>query len=141
VEKIDHYCSQIEGDFQTTIEIDRLVDNKPVALNRTIQKKMRDISLGLSFRTVNMISGAGHDAMNMAERWATGLVFIPCRDGISHDPKEYTSEQNLVNGTELLATYLQSEANCSGIRYESFAWRGKNEGICKPIFERSSDLF
>lgn len=111
VEKIDHYCSQIEGDFQTTIEIDRLVDNKPVALNRTIQKKMRDISLGLSFRTVNMISGAGHDAMNMAERWATGLVFIPCRDGISHDPKEYTSEQNLVNGTELLATYLQSEAN------------------------------
>ena len=33
-------------------------------------------------------SGAGHDAMAMAERWPAGMIFVRCRDGISHNPAE-----------------------------------------------------
>lgn len=37
-----------------------------------------------------MPSGAGHDAMNIASLAPVGMIFIPCRKGISHNPEEYS---------------------------------------------------
>ncbi|RYG72305.1 Zn-dependent hydrolase [Lentibacillus lipolyticus] len=110
VEKITNYCRQIEEQNSVHVQIQTLVDNKPVKLDQTIHNKLFRASHHLSFKTESMVSGAGHDAMNMATRWPTGLVFIPCRDGISHQPQEYTEVQNMVNATMVLSEYLQSEA-------------------------------
>lgn len=109
VEQIYKKCHQIEEEYQTKIYLHTLVDNKPVDLDTEIQEKLSQMSYNLSFRTKKMASGAGHDAMNMAKVWPTGLVFIPCRDGVSHPPKEYTEIQNLINVTELLVAYMKSE--------------------------------
>lgn len=109
-EKITNYCQQIEQQHNVAIQIHTLVNNKPVKLDQTIQEKLLRVSRGLSFQTKCMVSGAGHDAMNMATRWPAGVVFIPCRDGISHHPQEYTEVGHMVNATKVLAEYLQSEA-------------------------------
>jgi acetylornithine deacetylase/succinyl-diaminopimelate desuccinylase-like protein len=53
-----------------------------------------------------MESGAGHDVMNMQEKWPSGLIFIPCEDGLSHHPEEHASIKDLENGVELLYAYL-----------------------------------
>ena len=36
-----------------------------------------------------LVSGAGHDAMVMAALCPTGMLFIRCRDGVSHNPAEH----------------------------------------------------
>jgi N-carbamoyl-L-amino-acid hydrolase len=62
--------------------------------------------LGLS--TMPLVSGAGHDAMSLARIVPTALVFIPCRDGISHHPDEYSSPEQVVRGCDaLLGAVLQ----------------------------------
>jgi N-carbamoyl-L-amino-acid hydrolase len=57
-------------------------------------------ALGLS--SMPLVSGAGHDAMSLARVVPTALVFIPCRDGISHHPDEYSSPEQVVSGCDAL---------------------------------------
>ena len=47
-------------------------------------------------------SGAGHDAQMMARVCPTAMVFVPSRDGISHNPAEHTDAEHLVAGCNVL---------------------------------------
>ena len=47
-------------------------------------------------------SGAGHDARQMSYYCPSGMIFVPSKDGISHNIKEYTSKDDLVAGAKVL---------------------------------------
>jgi len=49
-----------------------------------------------------MISGAVHDSLFMARYCPTGMIFVPSKNGLSHNPEEYTSPQDLEAGTNVL---------------------------------------
>jgi N-carbamoyl-L-amino-acid hydrolase len=67
---------------------------------------------GISYRM--MPSGAGHDAMNMAKLTHTGLIFIPCRDGISHSPQEKAELDDIALGAEVLLGAVLELAGVDG---------------------------
>ena len=56
--------------------------------------------MGLS--SMQMQSGAGHDAQDMARITPVGMIFVPSVDGISHSPKEFTSPEDMANGANVL---------------------------------------
>ncbi|MDX1540523.1 MAG: Zn-dependent hydrolase [Geminicoccaceae bacterium] len=56
--------------------------------------------LGLS--SMRMVSGAGHDAVYMARVVPTAMIFVPCRDGISHNEAEYASPEACGDGADVL---------------------------------------
>lgn len=49
-----------------------------------------------------MISGAGHDSVYVSKRSPTSMIFVPCRDGVSHHPAEYCSKEDCGNGADVL---------------------------------------
>ena len=51
-------------------------------------------------------SGAGHDAQMLARMCPTGMVFVPSRGGISHNPAEHTEPDDLAAGCQVLADVL-----------------------------------
>lgn len=51
-------------------------------------------------------SGAGHDAQMLARVCPTGMVFVPSRGGVSHNPAEHTDPEHLAAGTEVLLDVL-----------------------------------
>src|SRR5829696_3883885 len=53
-----------------------------------------------------MPSGAGHDAQMLARVCPTGMVFVPSRGGVSHNPAEHTDREHLAAGTQVLADVL-----------------------------------
>lgn len=53
-----------------------------------------------------MVSRAYHDALFMARLCPTGMIFIPCKDGISHRPDEYSSPEAIGTGVDVLASTL-----------------------------------
>src|SRR5438552_1772508 len=57
-------------------------------------------SLGLA--TTDLPSLAGQDAQEIARIAPMAMIFVPSKDGISHSPKEFTSWQDVSNGTEVL---------------------------------------
>jgi N-carbamoyl-L-amino-acid hydrolase len=60
--------------------------------------------LGLPYK--RMVSRAYHDSLFMARLCDVGMVFIPCRNGVSHRPDEYASPEAIKNGVEVLALTL-----------------------------------
>jgi len=65
--------------------------------------------LGLSHRS--MVSGAGHDACNIASVAPTAMIFVPCEGGISHNEAESAEPVHLTAGANVL---LHSLLACSG---------------------------
>ena len=53
-----------------------------------------------------MASGAGHDAMCMADLAPQAMLFVPSRNGVSHSPDEYTPPEDCVAGAQVLGTAL-----------------------------------
>lgn len=108
-ENIKTYCLEMEKKYHVAVTVTNLVDNHSIRLDETTKQKLIDVCETLGLTTRVMDSGAGHDVMNMASKWPCGLIFIPCLDGISHQPDEFTATENLVNGAKVLENYLQTE--------------------------------
>jgi beta-ureidopropionase / N-carbamoyl-L-amino-acid hydrolase len=50
----------------------------------------------------DMVSGAGHDACYVSRVAPTAMVFVPCRDGISHNEAEFVSKEQCARGAQVL---------------------------------------
>jgi N-carbamoyl-L-amino-acid hydrolase len=62
-------------------------------------------------KPLRMASGAFHDAQFMAPLCPTGMIFIPCRGGVSHHPSEYSTPAQLAAGARVLTAVLAELAN------------------------------
>ena len=51
---------------------------------------------------LRITSGAGHDAKYMADVCPTAMIFIPCKDGLSHNELEHAAEDHLIAGNQVL---------------------------------------
>jgi hydantoinase/carbamoylase family amidase len=109
-DKIIEQCRSLENEFNVTINIETLVDNPSILLDEKLTARVKQAGESLGYNTFEMDSGAGHDVMNMAAKWPSALVFIPCEKGISHHPKEHSSLEDLYAGVEILAEVLRQEA-------------------------------
>jgi N-carbamoyl-L-amino-acid hydrolase len=58
------------------------------------------------FRHIRLPSGAFHDAQFVVPLCPTGMIFVPCHKGISHNPAEYSEPGQLAAGTRVLAQTL-----------------------------------
>lgn len=99
---------QIEEKRKVTILREKTSDTKPVAMNDKIIKKLSLMADKLKIPSKIMPSGAGHDAGNFTGICETGMIFIPCKKGISHNKKEFSSIENIIDGSNVLLEYFNS---------------------------------
>lgn len=71
-----------------------------------IRKSCDEMGLGAP----ELMSGPFHDALALSYACDYGMIFVRCRDGISHNPLEYASPEDLALGTEVLYRTLVSLA-------------------------------
>ena len=71
-------------------------------MDTRITKIIGEVSDDLGYSSLFMPSGAGHDAQNMAIIAPTAMIFTPSKDGISHNPKEYTDFDMIKRATDVL---------------------------------------
>jgi beta-ureidopropionase / N-carbamoyl-L-amino-acid hydrolase len=65
----------------------------------------------LGYSSMEVVSGAGHDAVYMARLAPAGMVFIPCKDGISHNEIEDAKPEHLEAGCNVLLHAMLDRAN------------------------------
>ena len=85
----------------------KLSELDPVSMDEGIQKGLMAAAERLHISCRNMPSGAGHDAMAFAPLFPTGMVFIPCEKGISHNPLESATLESILDGADVLWAYLK----------------------------------
>ena len=57
------------------------------------------------------MSGAGHDAVHVSKIAPTAMIFVPCKDGISHNESEYSAPEHLAAGCDVLLRAVLELAN------------------------------
>jgi len=67
----------------------------------------------LGYSNMRAVSGAGHDAVYMARLAPAGMIFIPCKDGISHNEIEDAKPEHIEAGCNVLLQAMLSAA-CPG---------------------------
>jgi len=95
---------------ETRITVETISSDVPVAMNPTVIATIESACRRLGVPFQRMPSGAGHDAMNMARIAPAGMIFIPCRGGISHNPDEYAAPADIVRGMDVLTETLATLA-------------------------------
>ena len=88
--------------------IEPISKDHPVSMHPLIVKEIERAVTSLQLEYMIMPSGAGHDAMHWAEVAPTGMIFIPCRDGISHNPAEFAAMDDIVAGAEVLENVIKN---------------------------------
>ena len=64
----------------------------------------------LGYPSMPVVSGAGHDAVYLARRAPTGMIFVPCKDGISHNEIEDARPEHLEAGCNVLLQVVLQHA-------------------------------
>ena len=92
------------------IWMDQISSEEPVQMDSKLVTDLKAICEERGVAWIEMPSGAGHDAMNMAALCPTGMIFVPSKDGLSHNPAEYTSMEQLMEGAEVLRAFMLKQA-------------------------------
>jgi N-carbamoyl-L-amino-acid hydrolase len=66
----------------------------------------------LGYSHMPAVSGAGHDAVYMARLVPSGMIFIPCKDGISHNEIEDAKPEHITAGANVLLHAMLERAVC-----------------------------
>ena len=96
------FVSDVAAAEGVTVAARSLARFEPVEFDPRIVDLLEDLVDEDGRTHVRLPSGAGHDAQMMARLCPTGMLFVPSRDGISHNPAEHTDPEHLVAGTNLL---------------------------------------
>jgi N-carbamoyl-L-amino-acid hydrolase len=88
------------------LEMERLNVDPPAVCDVALVKTISEICRESGVSHKKMISRAYHDSLFMAQICPTTMIFIPCRDGVSHRPDEYSSLEQIEKGTWVLAESL-----------------------------------
>ena len=85
-------------------------DRPPVEMSERCRDALHAAGETAGLETLDLHSGAGHDTMYLAEVTDAALLFAPSRDGISHNPREWTDWEDCADATRVLAGALASLA-------------------------------
>jgi N-carbamoyl-L-amino-acid hydrolase len=104
--KIAEASQAISARRRVTVRSETLNADAPAACAPAIVATLSQAcqTHGLAFD--RMISRAYHDSLFMSRIAPTAMLFIPCRQGISHRPDEYSSPEAIAQGTLILAEAL-----------------------------------
>ena len=107
--RIESLCrEQAEGCPVTVTQISGV---PPRVFDPAVVETVRAAASQLALSNRDIMSGAGHDAMNMVTLCPTGMIFVPCEAGVSHNEAENARPEDLAAGTRVLAASLVALAN------------------------------
>ena len=88
----------------------------PAAAGKAVVAAVESACRGLDLPFLSMVSRAYHDALFMARVAPAGMIFIPCKGGVSHRPEEYSAPEEIGRGVAVLAGTLAALSSDEGGR-------------------------
>lgn len=103
VKFVDEVCKKRDLNY----ELDNISKAIPVKLDENLKNELSEVATKLGIEHKIMNSGAGHDAMKFWDIAPTGMLFIPCRDGVSHNKAEEIDYEDIILGSKIIFEELK----------------------------------
>ena len=104
------FLEQAAADEGCTVTTEVLARFEPVVFDDRVIELVESTATALGHSVKRMPSGAGHDAQMLARVCPTAMVFTPSKDGLSHNPAEYTAPADLEAGANVMLQVMLSLA-------------------------------
>lgn len=91
--------------------ISRLVDAPPNEFDPALRQAIMTRAAARGERAIELASAAGHDARHLAPLCRAAMIFVPCRDGLSHHPDEWVEPAHAAAGAQALLDLLHMLLN------------------------------
>jgi len=102
-----------QGGSGISITVEQVVYFPPVAFDQSLVDMIREGARRFGSKPLDIVSGAGHDAVHVAATAPTAMIFVPCKDGISHNEIEDAAPEHLSAGANVLLHAILQRATCS----------------------------
>ena len=109
--EIQEHLNQIASEEGVTITSRSLARFEPVVFDEKVTTLIETIANQHGNSTSRLPSGAGHDAQMLARVCPSSMIFVPSASGISHNPAEFTSAEELEAGANVLLHTMIQLAN------------------------------
>lgn len=106
--RLADYLRELAAREGVTISVERLARFDPVVFDPALVAGVERAAEARGLSCRRMTSGAGHDAQMIARIAPAAMIFVPSRDGISHNPREFTAEADLAAGANVLLDLVLS---------------------------------
>ena len=103
-DQVEAVCRKFAGKCNVTVQ--QVSRTKPVEFIGRVPEAIERAAQRLKLPYIQMPSGAGHDAQNLVKACPTGMIFVPCERGISHNEAENAQPHDLAAGASVLAATL-----------------------------------
>lgn len=100
--KIKSFAEKVAAERHLGLEISELQRVAPVRCDENLQTFIKESIQEEHEPVVSLPSGAGHDAMQFKGLFPIGMIFVRSKDGISHNPREFSSEQDIEKAANVL---------------------------------------
>ncbi len=99
---LSSFLKEIADENDLDIRVTKLARTPTVRFDKMIADIIAEAASDLGLSSLRMTSGAGHDAQMISAIAPTAMIFVPSIGGISHNPREASSETDLVAGANVL---------------------------------------
>ncbi len=100
--ELDAGIARIAAEEGLEAEVEEISYFAPIAFDSDCVSAVRQGAGALGYGHLDIVSGAGHDACYVAKIAPTGMIFVPCKDGISHNEIESAEPEDLAAGCNVL---------------------------------------
>ncbi len=100
--KLDETVSAISSKYRVSGKLDRIWNSPPVQFDAECVDAVRESAKKTGYPMREIVSGAGHDAVYVSRIAPTAMIFIPCKDGISHNEIESATPEHVGAGASVL---------------------------------------
>ena len=94
------------------LDIERLQEQKVAACAEWLMRQLDDAVAAENHAIRRLPSGAGHDGMAMQSIADIAMLFVRCKDGISHNPAESITAEDALSGARVLARFIENFIPC-----------------------------
>jgi N-carbamoyl-L-amino-acid hydrolase len=99
---LKEYIAQVSSEKSIAIDLKEVSYFPPCNFDANCVDTIRQAAIDLGYSQMDVVSGAGHDAIYMNRLAPTGMIFIPCKDGVSHNEIEDAKSEHLEAGANVL---------------------------------------
>ena len=105
VDRMDTAIRRLVEDHKgpCTVDLRQIQHSPSLTFPPAMRSALAEAAHTLGIPCMDVYSAAGHDARQLHYVCPTGMIFVPCRDGISHNPVEWAEPEHLTAGTKVLA--------------------------------------
>jgi N-carbamoyl-L-amino-acid hydrolase len=109
--EMEEEAKKIAAELKLEIDFKEIWYSPPVKFAAECVAAVKQAAEDLGFSNREIVSGAGHDSVYLSRVAPTAMVFVPCKDGISHNEIEDAKPDELAAGCDVLLRAMMERAN------------------------------